>query len=220
MEDSASFFLHQGAEYVIECYHCREPFNVAEAVSCNCLTPQRTFICPRCLNCFCGAPKSYIEKFWEQAPQDVWDRVSRERDLHSVAPVNPLPYQAKHPLVLVVEPDRHIQHMARRIIEDLGYGVVVASDGQTGLQMAEAYQPDFVLTAALMPNLDGREMCRLLKESPKTKNIKVAVMTSLYTQQKYRSEAFRRFHVDEYVSKPLKMNDLQNLLRKYLDQSA
>jgi CheY-like chemotaxis protein len=122
----------------------------------------------------------------------------------------------KHPLILIVEPDEHIQRMAKHILEDLGYSVVLASDGKDGLVMAREYLPELIITAALMPVLDGREMCRLIKERPETSGIKVAVMSALYTQQKYHAEAFRRFRVDEYLNKPLKMKDLHALLQKHL----
>ncbi len=120
------------------------------------------------------------------------------------------------PLVLVVDPDKQIETQALRMVEGLGYGAIVARDGHEGLEAARKYLPDLILTDALMPKLDGREMCRMLKEDPATKAIKVVVMTALYTQSKYRSEAFKRFHVDEYLSKPLNFSDLARLLQKFL----
>lgn|GEM_PF-2809568 len=216
-QESQPFYENNTTEYLADCYTCRKIFNAAESIWCDCLSPQRTLVCPTCLSCFCGAPKEYHQKFWENAPQGLWDRMSKERRDHATPIWNPPTSQVRRPLVLIVEPDLHIQRMAKRIAEGLGYGVILAADGHTGLENAKRYLPDFVLTAALMPRLDGREMCRQIKESPETGSVKVAVMTALYTQQKYRSEAFRKFHADEYVSKPLKMADLQALLRKYLD---
>jgi CheY-like chemotaxis protein len=147
----------------------------------------------------------------------LWDRLVKERAQFVTIPANPGPNEVKRPLVLIVDPDKEIQNMAKRIIEGLGYGVVVAGDGKRGFELAEEYSPDLVLTEALMPRIDGREMCRLIKESKNKHDIKVAVMTSIYTQKKYQSEAFKRFHVDEYLSKPLKMRDLQSLLQKHLE---
>lgn len=206
-------------EYMIECYNCGATYNASEAVWCNCLTTDRTLICPRCMKCFCNASNSYKQVFWEKAPQDLWNKFIElqskpERDLQI-----PFVWDVRRPLVLIVEPDLTVRQMARRIIENLGYGAILAEDGKEGLSLAKKYKPDFVLTAALMPKLDGREMSRLIKENRETAHIKIAIMTSLYTQQKYRSEAFKRFHVDEYLSKPLNVNTLQNLLHKYLDIS-
>jgi CheY-like chemotaxis protein len=128
--------------------------------------------------------------------------------------------EIKRPLVLIVEPDKQIQSMAKRIVEELGYGAVVAEDGRQGYEMAQQHVPELVLTAALMPKLDGREMCRRIKSSSITAKTKVAVMTELYTKKKYRSEAFKSFSVDEYITKPVEMHNLQSMLQKYLDAPA
>ena len=55
-------------------------------------------------------------------------------------------------------------------------------------------------------------MCRL-KEDPATSGIKCVVMTGLYTRTHYRNEAVSRFHVDDYVHKPVDFNQLRALLQ-------
>jgi CheY-like chemotaxis protein len=206
----------KGTRYTVQCYNCRQSYDAAEAVWCNCLSTVRSFICPHCFNCFCAAPNSYKDKFWESAPQELWNRMIEE---HHKRPETQTfkADELKHPLVLIVEPDKQIQSMAKRIVEQFGYSAVVADDGFEGLAMAQEHLPDLVLTAALMPKMDGREMCRMIKQSASTANTKVAVMTELYTKKKYRSEAFKKFSVDEYITKPVRMQELQSILQKYLD---
>ena len=205
--------------YLVQCYNCRQNFDAGEAVWCNCLATVRSFVCPQCFNCFCTAPNSYKEKFWESAPQFLWNRMTEEHHKFNNIEARKAEEEIR-PLVLIVEPDKQIQGMAKQIVQELGYGAVVADDGETGLIMAEQYLPDLVLTAALMPKMDGREMCRRIKQSPRTETTKVAVMTELYTKKKYRSEAFKQFSVDEYITKPVRMRDLQSILHKYLDQKS
>jgi CheY-like chemotaxis protein len=169
------------------------------------------------LKCFCAAPKSYKEKFWDSAPQELWSRLVVEHDRNAAEEPNPAPEETRRPIVLIVEPDKQIRRMAKRLVEGFGYTPVVAQDGMAGLAMALQYVPDLVLTAALMPRMDGREMCRRIKKSATTAKTKVAVMTELYTQKKYKAEAFNKFNVDEYASKPVAMRTLQSILQKYLD---
>jgi CheY-like chemotaxis protein len=102
------------------------------------------------------------------------------------------------------------------VIRGLGYGVVVAEDGATGLEMARRHRPELVLTDALLPKMDGREMCRLIKEDPSCGGTKVVVMTALYTSLRYEREAYKAFKVDGYVAKPLAIDDLDALLKKEL----
>jgi CheY-like chemotaxis protein len=75
------------------------------------------------------------------------------------------------------EPD--IQRIAARTIASLGYGLVVGRDGLEGLELARRCQPDLVLSDALMPRMDGRKMCRRLKQDHATRDVKVVVMTAL-----------------------------------------
>lgn len=119
-------------------------------------------------------------------------------------------------MVLVVDDEPDIQQMALRAVGALGFGVALARNGEEGLALAALYKPEVVLSDALMPKMDGREMCRQIKESPATAGTKIIVMTSLYTAARYRSEAYRDFHVDEYLSKPLEIRLLQSVLQKLL----
>ncbi len=204
------------ASYTVHCFNCRSEFEPLDAAWCNCLVTKRTFVCPSCLNCFCTAPPAYKQKFWESAPKALWARSEAEHSGKFEAPENPTPAAAARPLVLVVDDEPDIQKMALRAVEGLGYGAVLARNGQEGLELAAKYLPDLVLSDAFMPKMDGREMCRQIKENPATSGVKVVVMTSLYTAARYKTEAYRDFHADEYLSKPLEIRLLQSVLQKLL----
>ena len=105
-------------------------------------------------------------------------------------------------------------------LEELGYGAVLARDGLEGIALASRYRPDVVLADAFMPKMDGREMCRRLKASPVTAQLKVVIMTAVYTAARYRSEAFREFHADDYLSKPLELKDLRAVLQRLVGSGA
>ncbi len=119
-------------------------------------------------------------------------------------------------MVLIVDDEPNIQQMALRAVGALGYGAALARNGEEGLALAALYKPEVVLSDALMPKMDGREMCRQIKENPATAGAKIIVMTSLYTAARYKSEAYRDFHVDEFMAKPLEIRLLQTLLQKLL----
>jgi putative two-component system response regulator len=115
-----------------------------------------------------------------------------------------------------VDDDKDIQKIAMRVVAGLGYCVILGRNGAEGLELARRYKPELVLTDALMPKLDGREMCKQLKADPETAGIKVVVMTSLYTNSRYQTEGYRVFKVDSYVSKPLDLTALTAILQKHL----
>ena len=82
--------------------------------------------------------------------------------------------------------------------------------------MAKQYKPEVIVTDAMMPKLDGREMCLKLKDDPETAGARVVVLTSLYTDARYKYEALKTFKADAYLSKPVEPELLQDILRKFI----
>jgi CheY-like chemotaxis protein len=202
--------------YSVACATCLAAFDALESTWCSCLVSERTLVCPHCLQCFCKAPAAYKSRFWSSAPKALWDRKFQEHHEQFTPPVNPDPESVARPLVLVVDDELDIQRVATRVVESLGYGLVLARDGEEGLELARRYRPQLVLTDALMPKLDGREMGRRIKADAEMGDAKVVVMTALYTNVKYRNEGFKTYKVDDYVAKPLAFEELRALLQKHL----
>jgi CheY-like chemotaxis protein len=203
-------------QYPVSCFHCQATFDAIQSTWCSCLVTERTMVCPVCFECFCKAPPSYKQKFWSGAPRELWERKFKEHHEPFEAPENPPPSEVGRPLVLLVDDEKDIQRVASKVIASLGYSMVLAKNGEDGLRMAKQYQPDLVLSDALMPKMDGREMCRRIKADPETEQIKVVVMTALYTNVKYKTEAYRNFRVDDYLAKPLDFTTLREVLQKHL----
>ncbi|OUD13979.1 hypothetical protein TPSD3_06440 [Thioflexithrix psekupsensis] len=91
-----------------------------------------------------------------------------------------------------------------RIMFDLlnqhGFEVLIAEDGETALQITQMNQPDLILLDIMMPGLSGFETCRRLKENDKTRDIPVIFMTAL-SEAKDKIHGFELGAVD-YVTKP------------------
>lgn len=204
--------------YEVICFNCRTSFDALDSDWCSCLTKERTMVCTNCLMCFCKAPPAYKETFWLSAPPRLFERKSSEgRRQQSGLPVNSEPNAVTRPLVLTVEDDEDIQAIIARVCANLGYGFIHAGNGLDGLALAREYKPNLILSDAFMPKLDGREMCRMLKEESPNADWRMVVMTGLYTDTKYRSEAVKRFHIDDYIAKPVAITELINLLQRHLD---
>jgi CheY-like chemotaxis protein len=204
---------HEPVRYVIDCASCSHRFDALRAEWCSCLASERTLVCPACRKCFCNAPRPWKQRFWSDAPKEMWDA---KLEVHRARPprVNPPSNQAGRPLLLVVDDEPVIREAAARVAEREGFHVIVAEDGPEGIVTAKNYRPDVVLTDALMPRMDGREMCRRLKDDPRTGHAKIVVMTSLYKGQRYKSEALAEFGADAYLHKPLDAEVLAKTLRE------
>jgi CheY-like chemotaxis protein len=203
-------------KFKVDCPYCGGKYDALKASWCNCLSKDRTLKCPHCDECFCKAPVVDRNRFWAVAPPELKER-RKQQGLEKPVPFhNPLPHEIRRPMVLLVDDDRLLHSIATRIIERLGYGVAVAQDGVEGLAMAQSYRPELVLTDAMMPKLDGREMGRLIKNDPDLSGTKVVVITSLYTDSRYKHEALSQFRADEYLSKPIDARQLQEVVKRHL----
>lgn len=196
--------------YRVTCLSCGKPYDAEKAAECNCIQPVRSYRCPNCAACFCR-DAGKLREFWNEASAEMWQR----RRAH-VAPPSASP-SLKRPLVLFADDDPTGRSIATRVIQSLGFGVIVASNGEEALSMAREHRPELIITDALMPRRDGRDMGRIIKtELPDTK---LVVITSVYKDPRYKYEALKNFGVDEYMAKPVNPAALREVVSKYLSGS-
>jgi two-component system NtrC family sensor kinase len=91
-------------------------------------------------------------------------------------------------------------------LDDQGFQVLVAQDGEEGLQRAELVKPDLIMLDVMMPGIDGFEACRRIKATPGIDDIPVIFMTAL-TETGKVVEGFAAGAVD-YVTKPIQLEEV------------
>ena len=80
--------------------------------------------------------------------------------------------------ILVADDESHILHVVSLKLRNAGYRVVTARDGAEALEMAQQERPDLLITDYHMPQLNGLELCRRLKQDPKTTGIPAIMLTA------------------------------------------
>ena len=201
------------AVYKVVCPSCGRPYDAMKAMDCDCLETVRSFRCPHCAACFCKAPQSFKSIFWAAAPRDLVER--RKQQPPAPEPeVLPIPQKIVRPVVLFAEDDPTARAIAKRVIEAMGWTVITAKDGEEALQIAREYMPDLVITDALMPRIDGREVARIIKAEMPTTH--VVVITGVYKDRRYRDEAMYKFKVDDYIAKPVTPAELRDIIERFL----
>lgn len=202
------------------CHHCYSKFDETKPHWCDCVRPLRTLICSECHQCFCTAPLPYKREFWAAAPRSL--REAPERFAHDSAAAACYASDALAPVVLVVDDDEAIRSLLACRIRQLGYRVVSTGDPHHALMMARARDVVIILTDALMPHMDGRELCLRVKETEAGALKKVIVMTSLYRARRYADEAVLRYNADAFITKPIDFPRLADLLTGFapLEQRA
>ena len=103
-------------------------------------------------------------------------------------------------------------------LETQGYRVLIAQDGEEGLQRAELTRPDVILLDVMMPGPGGFEVCRRLKSRSSTRDVPVIFMTSL-TETRDKLTGFAAGAVD-YVTKPLQAEEVIARIETHLKLHA
>jgi two-component system, cell cycle response regulator DivK len=111
--------------------------------------------------------------------------------------------------ILLVEDNEMNRDMLSRRLERRGYHVVMAGDGQQGVEMAQSEAPDLILMDMSLPVIDGWEAARRIKQAPDTRGIPVIALTS-HAMAGDREQALAS-GCDDYDTKPV---DLPRLLEK------
>jgi len=120
----------------------------------------------------------------------------------------------KRDLILIIDDSELIQRLIAARVAELGVDIIEAEDGHTGIDMAEARQPDLILLDIKMPEVCGFEVCAKLKLNPATVDIPVIFITGLDTSVD-KVRAFDLGAVD-YVTKPFDPAELKARVRSAL----
>lgn len=112
-----------------------------------------------------------------------------------------MPDKARQAVVLVVDDTPDTLALLHDALVESGYVVLVADNGKQALNISREVLPDIILLDALMPEMDGFEVCRQLKQDLVTRHIPVIFMTGL-TESEHVVAGFSAGGID-YVTKPL-----------------
>lgn len=114
-------------------------------------------------------------------------------------------FLCKLPRLLVVD-DEYFNYEMLEIALSKDFELGYANSGQNCLSSAIAEPPDVILLDVCMPGLDGYDICRLLKNTPETRNIPVVMLSGLESDQE--KQAGFDAGCDAYVVKPFSINVL------------
>jgi DNA-binding response OmpR family regulator len=107
--------------------------------------------------------------------------------------------------VLVVDDDVNVRDVVRRYLEQAGYHVTLAGDGENALRLATQSRPDLVVLDLMLPGIDGFEVCRRLHAAPGPE-IPVVMLTARGEEED--RIAGLRLGADDYVAKPFSPREL------------
>jgi PAS domain S-box-containing protein len=125
---------------------------------------------------------------------------------------------AAMPTILLVDDTPANLGVVVDTLEGLGYRVLIAQDGEEGLQRTAFVKPELILLDVMLPGIDGFEVCRRLKSDAATADIPVIFLTSLAGTEQMIA-GFRAGGVD-YVTKPIQIEELAARVGAHLNLRA
>ncbi len=127
----------------------------------------------------------------------------------------PIGIKGKLPKILVVDDNLDNQSVLVGLLSPLGFSVETANNGREGLEKAIQLQPDAIITDLIMPEMDGFELIRQLRQSPVLKEkIIIASSASVYESDKNKSLAVGS---NAFLPKPIEIKTLFEQLQQHLN---
>jgi len=113
--------------------------------------------------------------------------------------------------ILVVDDEPQITRVLKTTLSSHGYGTRIAGDGEEALQVMKDWSPHLLITDLRMPNMDGLELCRRVRE----KSLIPIIVLSVKGEERTKVEALDA-GADDYVTKPFNVNELLARVRAAL----
>jgi len=121
----------------------------------------------------------------------------------------------RKPLVLIVDDIQSNVEFVTEVLELEDLTMLSANDGQTAIEITKSNKPDLILLDISMPDMDGYEVCEILKNDPTTKDIPIIFLTAR-VQKEDMLHGFKIGGVD-YIVKPFNFNELISRVKTHVD---
>ncbi len=109
--------------------------------------------------------------------------------------------------ILIVDDQIHALQGVSRIMHGAGYEVLEASTGMDCLRLAAEHKPDLILLDVVLPDIDGREVCKRIKSDPETSDIYVVLFSSVHIESDSQAEGLEH-GADGYIARPIPNREL------------
>lgn len=116
--------------------------------------------------------------------------------------------------ILIIDDDGGMRLALRRLLEGSGYEVIEAEGGIDGIYRAKQETPDLILLDVAMPELDGIEVCKRIKEIENLRKIPIIMLSSM-TDRELVVIAIKE-GASDYLAKPVKKRELLDKINTYL----
>lgn len=123
-------------------------------------------------------------------------------------------FEANEEVILVVDDSSDTVSMLNDALEENGFSVLVALSGMQAISICKKITPDLILLDAMMPELDGFETCRKIRENPQMQSVPIIFMTGLDSTEVV-SSSFKS-GANDYIQKPIRLTELKARIESHI----
>ena len=132
-----------------------------------------------------------------------------------MAATNPNTADSPRRKILIADYETGTTTPLKFLMEQSGYDVRIAADGNEALRLAAAYKPDLVLLEAMIADPDGFEICQLIRENPKLAATRIVFVSAMIRDVDIAKGL--ALGADGYIKKPFANADIMDHVRKLLE---
>jgi DNA-binding response OmpR family regulator len=119
--------------------------------------------------------------------------------------------------ILVVDDDANIRELILVNLAAAGYDVKTARNGKEALEKITTFLPALIILDIMMPEIDGWEVCKFVRDDPGLEHIKIIMLTAKGTE---RDKLIGKgiFKADDYLTKPFDIDELMKTVKQQLNE--
>lgn len=126
--------------------------------------------------------------------------------------------------IVVIEDDPKTARLINTLLSAEKFEVILAADGEEGLNAVSEHRPDLIITDILLPKKDGYIICEIIRKSPDLKHIPIILLSAIYVSEADKKRGLEigadRFLVkpNAFISKPFRANELMDSVKELLGE--
>ena len=119
--------------------------------------------------------------------------------------------------ILIVDDEPNVVVPIQFLMEQQGYGVMIAERSEDALDLIYQYKPDLVLLDIMLPGIDGHEVCEIVRLNPKYQNVKIIFLTAKGREVEIAKGL--SLGADAYITKPFSNSALVAKVKEVLEKT-
>ena len=118
--------------------------------------------------------------------------------------------------IMLVDDEENLLELVKTLLTQTKFEVIGTSSGEECLEKLKEVKPDLLLVDVMMPGMSGIELIEKIRKNPRTKNLKVALLT-IVRYSELGEDVIKRLSISDYISKPFDNEDLIRRVKKLVE---